>query len=70
MPSCTISLWIKVDGEAFDIAKNTPQHNGAEAWGRSCKRFGGRTIGKRLNLTRRCVNPKKVKKLSETMSSH
>jgi hypothetical protein len=52
-------------GEAFDLVKNVPDLCGAEAWRKLAKRFGGRTRGKRVVLTRRCVNPPKVKKLSE-----
>ena len=55
-------------GEAFDLVRNAPELNGAEAWRRLCKRYGGKTTGKRVHLTRRCVNPPKVKKLAEALS--
>ena len=53
-------------GEAFDLVKNVSDQCGSEAWRKLCKRYGGKTKGKRVVLTRRCVNPPKVKKLSDT----
>ena len=53
-------------GEAFDLVKNVSNLCGLEAWRKLAKRFGGNTRGKRVVLTRRCVNPAKVKKLPET----
>ena len=52
-------------GEAFDLVKNVTDQCGAEAWRKICKRFGSKTKGKRVLLTRRCVSPPKVKKLAE-----
>ena len=52
-------------GEAFDLVKNVQDRCGAEAWRKLTRRFGGKTKGKRVVLTRRCVNPSKVKKLAE-----
>ena len=47
----------RTGGEAFDLVRNVTELNGGEAWRRLCKRFGGRTTGKRVHLTRKCVNP-------------
>lgn len=58
----------RTSGESFDLVRNVSDLNGGEAWRRLCKRFGGRTTGKRVHLTRKCVNPPRVKKLSEAMS--
>ena len=55
--------------EAFDVVKNVEGQNGAEAFRRLCRRFSGRTRGKRLHLIRRSVNPARVKKLSDVMGS-
>lgn len=52
-------------GEAFDIVRNVPEEHGAEAWRKLCKRFGAKTRGRKVVLLRRCVNPAKIKKLSE-----
>jgi hypothetical protein len=57
------------EGEAFDIVKNVSDQNGAEAYRRLCRRFLGKTRGKRLHLLRKGVNPPKVKKLSEVLGS-
>jgi hypothetical protein len=57
------------EGEAFDIVKNVSDQNGAEAYRRLCRRFLGKTRGKRLHLLRKGVNPPKVKKLSELLGS-
>jgi hypothetical protein len=53
--------------EAFDVVKNVEGQNGAEAFRRLCRRFSGKTRGKRLQMIRRSVNPSKIKKLSEVM---
>ena len=53
--------------EAFDVVKNVENHNGVEAFRRLCRRFSGRTRGKRLQMIRRSVNPTKVKKLGDVM---
>ena len=52
-------------GEAFDIVRNVPDTCGAEAWRKLCKRFGAKTRGRKVVLLRKCVNPAKIKKLSE-----
>jgi hypothetical protein len=57
------------EGEAFDIVKNVSDQNGAEAYRRLCRRFLGKTRGKRLHLLRKGVNPPKVKKLAEVLGS-
>jgi hypothetical protein len=57
------------EGEAFDIVKNVEDQNGAEAYRRLCRRFLGKTRGKRLHLLRKGVNPPKVKKLSEVLGA-
>ena len=57
----------KLQGEAFDLVKNVPELNGIEAWRRMCNRFDARTLGKRVHLIRKCVNPPKIKKLQEAM---
>ena len=59
----------KLKGEAFDIVKNVSDQNGAEVWRRLCRRFQGKTIGKKLYQTRKVVNPGKVKKLSEATAA-
>ena len=57
------------EGEAFDVVKNVPDQNGAEAYRKLCRRFLGKTRGKRLHLIRKGVNPPKIKKLSEVMGA-
>ena len=57
----------KFQGEAFDLVKNVPELNGIEAWRRLCNRFDARTLGKRVHLIRKCVNPPHIKKLQEAM---
>ena len=57
------------DQEAMNIVRNVDGENGMEAWRRICKRFGPKTKGKRLYLTRACVNPKKCVKLTDTLSA-
>ena len=59
----------RLDGEAFDIIRNVGEANGAEAWRKICTRYNGKTIGKQLQSIRRCVNPMRIKKLSETTGS-
>ena len=39
--------------------------NGGEAWRKLCRRFSGKTRGKRLHLIRKCENPTRAKKLNE-----
>ena len=55
------------EGEAFDVVKNVGNQNGGEAWRKLCRRFSGKTRGKRLHMIRKSVNPPKIKKLSEVM---
>ena len=55
----------RTEGEAFDVVKNVASQNGGEAWRKLCRRFSGKTRGKRLHLIRKCVNPPRVKKLNE-----
>ena len=50
-------------GEAFDIVKNVNDQCGAEAWRRLCKRYGSKTKGKRVCLTRKCVSPPRLRSL-------
>ena len=54
----------KLQGEAFDLVKNVPELNGIEAWRRLSNRFDARTLGKRVHLIRKCVNPPKIKKVA------
>ena len=55
----------RTEGEAFDVVKNVAGQNGGEAWRKLCRRFTGKTGGKRLHLIRKCENPTRVKKLNE-----
>ena len=50
-------------GEALDIVRNVNEECGSEAWRKLCLRFGRKSMGKRVALTRRVVNPSKVKKI-------
>ena len=59
----------KLRGEPFDMMMNVEDGNGAEVWRRLCDRYQGKTFGKQMHLTRRAINPGKVKKLSEALSA-
>ena len=52
-------------GEAFDIVRNVAGTCGAEAWRKLCKRFGAKTRGRKVVLLRKCVNPPRIKKLTD-----
>ena len=54
----------KLQSEAFDLVKNVPEQNGIEARRRFCNRFDALTLGKRVHLIRKCVNPPKIKKFA------
>ena len=53
----------KTEGEAFEVVRNVPDENGAEAWRRLCNRYDSRTMGKRIHLTRKCISPPRIKDL-------
>ena len=59
----------KLKGEPFDIVRNVGEQNGAEVWRKLCKRYHGKTFGKKLHMTRKVVNPGKIKKLSEATNA-
>ena len=53
----------KTEGEAFEVVRNVPDENGAEAWRRLCNRYDSRTMGKRIHLTRKCISPPRINDL-------
>ena len=55
----------KTEGEAFDVVRNVLNENGAEAWRRLGARFDAKTFGKRIQLTRKCINPPRIKNLRD-----
>ena len=64
-PTCTAFLLRRRREKLSTSVKNVAGQNGGEAWKKLCRRFSGKTRGKRLHLIRRCVNPMRVKKLNE-----
>ena len=55
----------KLTGDAFDIVKNVPNQNGVEAWRRLCARYDAKTFGKQILVTRKVVNPPKIRDLRQ-----
>ena len=54
----------KTEVEAFDVVKNVPDENGAEAWRRLCNRYDSRTKGKADSfLSRKCISPPRIRDL-------
>ena len=53
----------KTEGKTFEVVRNVPDENGAEAWRRLCNRYNSRTMGKRIHLTRKCISPPRIKDL-------
>ena len=51
----------KTSKEPFDLIKNVTDLNGLEAWRRLNMRYDAKTVGKRVALIRKTVNPQKVK---------
>ena len=58
-------LATKTKGDAYVMMRNVPDMNGLEAYRRLCHRFDSKTIGKRVTLIRKVVNPTKVKHLKD-----
>lgn len=58
----------KTQGEAFNLVKDVEGTNGVEAWRKLTRRLSGRTRGKRLHLTRLCVNPPPIKKVTDVLA--
>ena len=53
----------------MSIVRNVHDQCGIEAWRRVAKRFGGKTRGRPVYLTRRCTAPVNVKRLTDVPSS-